>query len=80
MTENTSSTSLNDLQQQVQSELNMFLTHCIDHQKKISGEIHFMETGDYRSEDISKRLMPYYESRTLEEIPPSTSAEADEEV
>ncbi|VDD88450.1 unnamed protein product [Enterobius vermicularis] len=66
--------------QQVQSELNMFLTHCIDHQKKISGEIHFMETGDYRSEDISKRLMPYYESRTLEEIPPSTSAEADEEV
>lgn len=65
---------------QIESELNMFLTHCIDHQKKIIGEIHFMETGDYRSEDISKRLMPSYELRSLEDIPPSTSAEADEEV
>uniref|UniRef100_A0A0N5ASI3 Rho-GAP domain-containing protein n=1 Tax=Syphacia muris TaxID=451379 RepID=A0A0N5ASI3_9BILA len=63
---------------QIESELNMLLTHCIDHQKKIIGEIHFLETGDYRSEDISKRLMPTYELRNFDNIAPSTSAEAEE--
>ncbi|VDN01984.1 unnamed protein product [Thelazia callipaeda] len=62
----------------VQLELERMLMHTTDHQKKICGEITFLTTGDYPSDDISHRPMPIYDLRSLD-ILPSCSSEIDRE-
>ncbi|EJW76660.1 hypothetical protein WUBG_12432 [Wuchereria bancrofti] len=62
----------------LQIELEQILVHTTDHQKKIYGEITFLTTGDYPSEDISIRLMPVYELKTSEPLP-SCSKEIERE-
>ncbi|VDN17872.1 unnamed protein product [Gongylonema pulchrum] len=53
----------------LQEELEHILIHTTDHQKKICGEITFINTGDYPANDISRRPMPVYELNALEPIP-----------
>ncbi|KAL3982502.1 hypothetical protein ACH3XW_47420 [Acanthocheilonema viteae] len=62
----------------LQIELEQILVHTTDHQKKIYGEITFLTTGDYPSDDISNRLMPVYELKTSEPVP-SCSKEIERE-
>uniref|UniRef100_A0A8R1XTD3 Uncharacterized protein n=1 Tax=Onchocerca volvulus TaxID=6282 RepID=A0A8R1XTD3_ONCVO len=62
----------------LQIELEQILVHTTDHQKKICGEITFLTTGDYPSDDISNRLMPVYELKTSESLP-SCSKEIEKE-
>uniref|UniRef100_A0A7I4KJL1 Bm4614 n=1 Tax=Brugia malayi TaxID=6279 RepID=A0A7I4KJL1_BRUMA len=62
----------------LQIELEQILVHTTDHQKKIYGEITFLTTGDYPSDDISIRLMPVYELKTSEPLP-SCSKEIERE-
>lgn len=66
------------LQDRLQVELEQILVHTTDHQKKIDGEITFITTGDYPSDDISCRPMPTYELRTAESFP-SCSKQIDPE-
>ncbi|KAM3725594.1 Mechanosensory protein [Dirofilaria immitis] len=53
----------------LQVELEQILIHTTDHQKKIYGEITFLTTGDYPSDDISRRLMPVYDLKISEPLP-----------
>uniref|UniRef100_A0A1I7V9P0 DUF4378 domain-containing protein n=1 Tax=Loa loa TaxID=7209 RepID=A0A1I7V9P0_LOALO len=62
----------------LQIELEQMLVHTTDHQKKIYGEITFLTTGDYPSDDISSRLMPVYELKTSDPLP-SCSKEIERE-
>ncbi|CAG9535403.1 unnamed protein product [Cercopithifilaria johnstoni] len=65
-------------QDKLQIELEQILVHTTDHQKKIYGEITFLTTGDYPSDDISSRLMPVYELKISEPVP-SCSKEIERE-
>uniref|UniRef100_A0A915Q133 Uncharacterized protein n=1 Tax=Setaria digitata TaxID=48799 RepID=A0A915Q133_9BILA len=62
----------------LQVELEQILVHTTDHQKKIYGEITFLTTGDYPSDDISNRLMPVYELKSSDPLP-SCSKEIERE-
>lgn len=70
--------SCGHFQDKLQIELEQILVHTTDHQKKIYGEITFLTTGDYPSDDISSRLMPVYELKTSEPLP-SCSKEIERE-
>lgn len=61
------------IQDKLQAELEKILVHTTDHQKKIAGELTFLQTGDYPSDDISNRPMPSYQQRVVEPKPTTSN-------
>lgn len=52
-------------QDDLQKQLENLLAENIDYQRNITGEMSFLTTGDYPTDDLSHRLMPDYELREV---------------
>lgn len=54
-----------DIIDDLQKQLENLLAENIDYQRNITGEMSFLTTGDYPTDDLSHRLMPDYELREV---------------
>ncbi|MFH4983264.1 hypothetical protein AB6A40_009973 [Gnathostoma spinigerum] len=60
--------------------LESMMTHNIDYQKRIAGELRFHRSGEYASDDISNRPKPFFVYRTQPVIAPESTRDSDDDL